>query len=110
MNHIESVRWGDKPECPHCKSRNITRKNEKGMIGRWRCRRCNSSFNVLSGTFLEGTRIPLRRWFLAMALAGAHFSDNVVAMLLGLSRKRARYIMSKVYTELNDLTSLAQKL
>ena len=65
--HMESVRWPDGPVCPAC-----------GLIGnavpvstkpgRWRCRACNRQFNVLLGTALEGTHLPLRVWYLAMYL------------------------------------------
>ena len=65
--HMESVRWPDGSVCPEC-----------GLIdnavpvstkpGRWRCRACNRQFNVLLGTALEGTHLPLRVWYLAMYL------------------------------------------
>ena len=66
--HLEKVRWGDDPHCPHCGSTSVARKDDQGRVGRWNCHGCKSSFNVLSGTIFEKTRIPLQKWFLGIAL------------------------------------------
>ncbi len=52
LGHLETVRWGDDPACPSCKSNNVARKNERDKAGRWNCHACKSSFNVLPGIFL----------------------------------------------------------
>ena len=36
--------------------------------GLYRCKACNKQFTVTVGTALEGSHLPLRRWFLAMFL------------------------------------------
>ena len=65
--HMESVRWPAGPVCPECGSvNNAVPVSTKP--GRWRCRACNRQFNVLLGTALEGTHLPLRVWYLAMYL------------------------------------------
>ena len=66
--HLEAVRWGDKPACPHCGSLHVARKREGERVGRWNCQDCKNSFNVLSGTVMQKTKIPLQKWFLAIAL------------------------------------------
>ncbi len=66
--HLEAVRWGDEPACPFCHSTHVARKAEKKRVGRWNCHACKSSFNVLSGTIFEKTKIPLQKWFLAISL------------------------------------------
>lgn len=49
--HLEKVRWGDNPNCPHCESVNIARKKENGVgrVGRWHCSDCGASFRVTCG-------------------------------------------------------------
>ena len=65
--HMESVRWPNGPTCPACGS--INNAMPVGIKpGQWRCRACNRQFNVLLGTALEGTHLPLRVWYLAMYL------------------------------------------
>ena len=66
--HLEAVRWGDKPACLHCGSLHVARKREGERVGRWNCQDCKNSFNVLSGTVMQKTKIPLQKWFLAIAL------------------------------------------
>ena len=68
ISHLEQVRWGEHPQCPYCESDNVARKQENGVVGRWNCHNCKSSFNVLAGTLFQGTKIPLPKWFLAIAL------------------------------------------
>ena len=68
IEHLESVRWHDEPHCPHCGSVHVSRKDDGGRIGRWNCYGCKSSFNVLSGTIFEKTRIELQKWFMAIGL------------------------------------------
>ncbi len=66
--HLEKHRWPETPTCPHCHSAHVARKAEKGRIGRWNCHACHSSYNVLSGTIFEKTKVDLRKWFLAINL------------------------------------------
>jgi len=68
IEHLEAVRWGDAPHCPHCGCAHVARKADGQRMGRWNCHGCKSSFNVLSGTIFEKTKVPLQKWFLAIAL------------------------------------------
>ena len=68
IRHLEAVRWGEAPQCPFCESPRVARKAERELVGRWNSHACKSSFNVLSGTIFEKTRIPLQKWFLAISL------------------------------------------
>ncbi len=61
--YIRRVRWPKGFVCPHC-----------GMCGApWamsdkllRCRSCHARTSLTAGTIFEGTRKPLRTWFMAM--------------------------------------------
>ena len=66
--HLENARWGDTPVCPHCGSEHVARKKENKRIGRWNCHDCKSSFNVMSKTVFQKTKIPLQKWFLGISL------------------------------------------
>ena len=48
IEHLERVRWGDTPACPHCGALSVARKAENDRIGRWNCRECKSSFTWIS--------------------------------------------------------------
>ncbi len=66
--HLEEARWGDSPVCPFCGSDRVARKKENDRVGRWNCHECHNSYNVLTGTIFKATRMPLQKWFLAIAI------------------------------------------
>ena len=104
LEHLEKVRWGEHPECPYCESNKVAPKNEKGNVGRWNCYQCGSSFNVLSGTVFQGTKIPLQKWFVAIALminAKKSFSSHQLARHLGMNQGSTWFMMQKIRREMD---------
>ena len=69
IDHLETIRYRNGAYCPLCGStENVKRKRENETVGRWNCHDCHSSsFNVLSGTVMQGTQMPLVKWFAAIA-------------------------------------------
>ncbi len=105
IEHLERVRWGDTPACPHCGALNVARKAENDRIGRWSCRECKSSFNVLSGTIFQKTKIPLQKWFLAISLvlnAKKSLSSHQLARDLDLNQKTAWYMAMRIRRAMVD--------
>lgn len=99
IEYLERVRWGDAPYCPHCGATNVARKSEGERIGRWNCHGCNASFNVLSGTIFEKTRLPLQKWFLAIGIlvnAKESVSSCQLARDLDLNQKSAWYMQQRI--------------
>ena len=97
--HLEQVRWGDRPVCPHCTSDEVARKRENHRIGRWNCHYCKSSFNVLSGTVMQKTKVPLQKWFLAIALmqnAKKSLSSLQLARDVELDKRTAWYLAMRI--------------
>ena len=99
ISHLEEVRWGEEPECPFCESPRVARKAERDLVGRWNCHACKSSFNVLSGTIFEKTRIPLQKWFLAISLvlnAKKSLSSYQLGRALDLNQRSAWYMQQRI--------------
>jgi transposase-like protein len=99
IEHLEKVRWHDEPNCPYCGSDNVARKAENTRIGRWNCRACRSSFNVLSGTIFEKTKVELQKWFLAVGLvvnAKKSLSSYQLGRDLELNQKTAWYMQQRI--------------
>jgi transposase-like protein len=97
--HLEQVRWGDHPSCPHCAGYDVARKRENQRIGRWNCHSCKSSFNVLSGTVMQKTKVPLQKWFLAITLmqnAKKSLSSLQLARDLELNKATAWYLAMRI--------------
>ena len=101
--HLENIRFGDKPCCPLCGGFKVTRKSENNRIGRWNCYDCGSSFNVLSGTIFQKTKIPLQKWFLAISLlldAKKSLSSHQFAHNLNLRQGSAWYLIQRIRSEM----------
>ncbi len=97
--HLESVRWGDTPRCPHCDSTDVARKSDGQRVGRWNCHACHSSFNVLSKTIMQKTKIPLQKWFLAIGLivnAKKSLSSHQLSRDLDMNQASALYMQHRI--------------
>ena len=97
--HLERIRWGNRPACPYCGSLDVARKREGKLVGRWNCHDCKDSFNVLAGTVMQKTKIPLVKWFAAIALivnAKKSLSSCQLARDLEMNQGTAWYLMQRV--------------
>ncbi len=112
--HLERIRWGNKPVCPHCGSIEVAHKNETqekdktGRTGRYNCHACQASFKVTCGTVFHGTKIPLQKWFVAIALilnAKKSLSSYQLSRDLQLNQKTAWYILTRIRAEMANKTN-----
>ncbi len=63
--YLEKKRWNGSIVCPHCGSHKVSEcKNHKPMP--YRCKECRKHFSVRTGTVLEESRLPLKKWLLAI--------------------------------------------
>lgn len=103
--YLERLRWGKKPFCPHCGSLSVGKRNETdtGRIGRYNCHDCHACFKVTHGTLFHGTKIPLPKWFLAIALvanAKKSLSSYQLSRDLDLNQKTAWYMQTRIRAEM----------
>ena len=64
---FESLRWPHGPVCPRCSSTAVSA-IASGKPMPWRCRSCRKHFSVRTGTVMEESKIPLRKWAIAIHL------------------------------------------
>ena len=105
IEHLERIRWGDKPYCPHCSSTKVVRRTESeiGRIGRYECHDCRATFKVTQGTVFHGTKIPLQKWFIAIALivnAKKSLSSHQLSRDLSLNQKSAWFMQTRIRSEM----------
>ena len=62
VDYLQRVRWPGGFRCPQCE----TELSWRTARGELRCARCQRQTSPTAGTIFEGTRKPLRTWFLAM--------------------------------------------
>ena len=103
--HLEKIRWPEIPTCPFCQSGHVARKAEKGRVGRWNCHACHNSYNVLSGTIFEKTRVDLQKWFLAIALtinAKKSLSSYQLARDIQTTHQTALYMQHRIRAAMTE--------
>ncbi len=104
IRHLEKVRFGDEPYCPLCGVvGHVARKADGNRIGRWNCHSCKASFNVLSGTIFQNTKLQLQDWFFAIGLvmhAKKSLSSHQLGRDLGMNHKSAWYMQQRIRAEM----------
>lgn len=102
IEHLEKVRWAGQPACPYCKSINVGRHaSPDRALSRWQCRDCSRAFAVTVGTMFHGTHVPLRDWFLVLALmldAKKSASAYQIARDIGKRRATVWSMMQRIRT------------
>ncbi|MGH9671058.1 MAG: IS1595 family transposase [Terriglobales bacterium] len=78
--YLAQLRWPSGFVCPRCQACSATWTTSRGL---WHCQACQGQTSVTAGTVFEGTRKPLRAWFLAMWFVT---SQKHGASALGLQR------------------------
>lgn len=96
---LEDVRWPDgERDCPFCASSRISVvKSEKPQP--YRCKDCRRYFNVKIGMVMEGSKIPLRKWCIAIYLlssARKGMSSIALHKALGITQKSAWYMAQRI--------------
>lgn len=102
---FEMGRWGEEPQCGHCYSRNVYA-TKSGKPQKYFCRDCRKYFNVKTGTFLQGTHIPLRKWVYAIYLMVTNLkgmSSMKIHRELDIKQESAWHMMHRIREAMNFL-------
>jgi transposase-like protein len=84
---VRQHRWPDGVRCPHCESAVVARHGRDDTQPhrqRYRCTRCSTRFDDLTGTALAGHHQPLRVWVLCLYFMGLNLSNRQIAKELDL--------------------------
>ena len=96
--YFEEKRWAGKTTCGHCGSEEIAEcKNHKPMP--YRCKSCRKHFSVRTGTVLAESRLPLKKWVMAMYMlttARKGISSVQMAEQLGVTQKTAWFLSQRI--------------
>ena len=99
LEHLEHIRFGDDPYCPHCGSVAVARKADGERIGRWNsATTANPASTSSPALFSKRRRIPLQKWFLAVGLivnAKKSLSSWQLARDLELTQPTAWYLQQR---------------
>ena len=97
------ARWPEGSRCPACESDRISRITSKGKTGKVRrvleCLECGYQFTATSGTLFHDSHLPLRKWFMAIALiceAKKGLSALQLSRHLGVQHRTAWYLNHRI--------------
>ena len=95
---FESIFWPTDRCCGHCGSFD-THETPKRKPQPYRCRDCRKYFSVRTGTLLESSRVPLRKWAIAIYLCLTSLK-GVSSMKLhrdiGVTQKTAWFMIHRI--------------
>ena len=110
--YMESLRWPDKPICPHCGSINdhrflnpengTSRRTRTGSYSQrrvWKCRDCKKQFSVITNTPFHGSKVPLRIWIFVLFEMCANkngIAAREIARKYKLTNKTAWFVAHRV--------------
>lgn len=95
---LAATRWRDGQFCPHCCHNQIYKFNDGK---RYRCADCKKDFTVRVGTAFEDSRLPLRKWFVAIYLLSTSrkgISSYALAQAIGVQQKTAWFMAHRIRT------------
>lgn len=104
--HLERIRWNGNPVCPHCATTAVPYRLKDGKTFRCSDKDCRADFTVRVGTIFENSKLPLRKWFLAIHIATAHkkgISSLQLHRDLGITQKTAWYVLHRMREMLTDV-------
>ena len=96
---LEDTRWPDGDRhCPYCAGKRTYHvKTEKPMP--YRCSDCRKYFNVRTDMVMEGSKVPLRKWVIAIYLlssANKGFSSMALHRAIGVTQKTAWFMAQRI--------------
>ncbi len=94
---LEQERWPDGPVCPDCGSANHTHTTHKTM--KYRCKDCRQFFSVRKDSIMEGSKIKLQHWAIAIYMATTGLKGVSSLKLhreLGITQKSAWFMLQRI--------------
>ncbi len=95
---FESIQWGDDRCCGHCGSVSTKPVPGRKPMPYW-CQDCRSYFSVRTGTTLQNSRVPLRKWAIAIYLYVTSLKGISSMKLhrdIGVTQKTAWYMLHRL--------------
>lgn len=95
IDHLEELKWGGIVVSPFDPESKVY----KCKYNRYKCKNTGKYFNVKTGTFLDNTKVPLQKWFLAVWLITSHkkgISSLQLAKDIDVTQKTAWFVLHRI--------------
>jgi transposase-like protein len=99
VDYLAQIRWNGEPECPYCGYNESYVLNTTKRGKRWKCTKCHKQYSVRVGTIFEESKIPLKKWFVAIYLISAHkkgISSHQLSRDIKVTQKTAWFLLHRV--------------
>lgn len=101
IDHLRAIRWGDNNErahCPHCGSTRVMHFKD-GKTHKCSEKECRKRFSIKVGTIFEDSKIPLRKWFMAIWMVTSHkkgIASTTLAKDIKVTQKTAWFMTQRL--------------
>ena len=96
---FEAIRWPNgERECPRCPNINTTATKTGKPMPYW-CGKCRKYFSVKTGSIMEASNLPLRKWVLALYILATNLKGTSSMKLhrdLGITQKAAWHLAHRI--------------
>ena len=96
IDHLRAIRWKDGAYCPHCGSAKVYHFSDSRTH---KCGDCRQRFSIKVGTIFEDSKLPLRKWFIAIWMITSHkkgIASTQLAKDLKITQKSMKIITSDI--------------
>jgi transposase-like protein len=96
VKHFAAIRFANGEYCPHCGYGEIY-KFSNGK--RYRCAKCKEDFTIRTGTVFGESKLPLRKWFMAIYLLSTSnkgISSVQLAKQVGVTQKTGWFVDHRI--------------
>jgi transposase-like protein len=96
IDHLRGIRWAGGSFCPYCGSTRVYDFSDKRTH---KCGDCRQRFSIKVGTVFEDSKLPLRKWFMAIWLMTSHkkgIASTQLAKDLRVTQKTAWFVLHRL--------------
>jgi transposase-like protein len=96
IDHLRAIRWKDGAYCPYCNGTKIYHFSDDRTH---KCGDCRQRFSIKVGTIFEDTKLPLRKWFIAIWMITSHtkgIASTQLAKDLKITQKSAWFMLHRL--------------
>ena len=96
LEYITDIRFANGEYCPHCGDKKVYKYNNSKL---YKCGICKKQFTVTVGTIFKSSKIPLKKWLLAIFLLWSNtkgISSTQLSKELGVTQKTALFMSKRI--------------
>ena len=99
IDHLTAIRWRNGKFCPLCGNAEEARIGTLTGTNTHKCYVCRQRFSIRVGTIFQDTKLPLRKWFIAIWMVTSHtkgIASTVLAKDLKITQKTAWFVLHRL--------------